>query len=407
MAKNGVNMAHYCIVGNGVAGTAAANAVRRLDPNGDITIFTDEDYPHYYRIRLPDLIAGEITEDDLIIHKPDWYVKKNIYLHLKDAIKEVYAENKTVVTIKGAKYCYDTLLLADGSHCFVPPINGSEKQGVFTLRTIKDAHAIAEYAEKAKKAILIGGGLLGLEAGNGLRRLGIDIMVIEIFPRLLPRQMDIPGAAVLQRMLEEVGFAFRLGAQVQEILGNTEVEGVLLKDGTILEGDMVLFSAGIRPNLDLAKKIGLKINKGVVVDDLMATSKKDIYAAGDSVEHNGRMYGIWPASLKQGEVAGTNMAGGNTTYKGTVMSNTLKVVGIDLTSAGEINVEDKYESLVESNNKIYRKIVVDQNRIIGCILLGDLRGSREIQYAIERKRDIGDFKNRLLTTDFDYKRLLG
>jgi nitrite reductase (NADH) large subunit len=384
-------MRNYVIAGAGVAGISAAGNIRKLDPAGKISMFTDEPYPFYSRIRLPELIAGEIDRERLIIYQPDWYTERGIKLHLGESITRIDCRNKLVTSSNGGSYPYDRLLLATGSHPFVPPINGAEKKGVFTLRSVRDALAIKEYARNAHKAIVVGGGLLGLEAGNGLRRAGLAVSIIEFFPRLLPRQLDLTGAEMLQRQMEGMGFEFFLAAQTKEILGEGRVEGVLLADGRRIAADMVLISVGVRPNLELAQEIGLQIGKGVVVDDRLQTSADHVFAAGDLIEHRGVFYGIWPASQRQGEVAGINMAGGDELYQGTVPSNVLKVVGIDLVSAGEIDVEGKLESLVKKDvaKNIYRKLIIKDDTLVGCILLGDVSGKQKILAAIADPNNSG------------------
>jgi nitrite reductase (NADH) large subunit len=400
-------MKRYVIIGNGVAGTAAADKIRENDGDGRIDIFTDEPLPHYTRIRLPEFLAGAAEEKDLVLHSKSWYEERKVELHLEEPIEEVEPDKREVRTAKGKRYGYDRLLLATGGHSFIPPIQGVEREGVFALRSIGDARRIKEYAKKATQVILIGGGLLGLEAGNGLRRSGLKVTVVEFFPRLLPRQMDAPGAELLKRQMEEMGFSFYLGGKSKEILGRTKVEGLTLEDGTQIPSDMILISAGVRPNLELAQALDLEIDKGVIINDRMETGITSIYAAGDLVEHRGRFYGIWPAAERQGEVAGINMAGGEELYEGTVMSNRLKVVGIDLVSSGEIDVEDQFESFVKKDEEkyVYRKLVFDDGLMIGCILLGDVRGNREILEAIEKKKDVTDVKPEILEEGFDFKRL--
>jgi len=385
-------MKNYIIVGCGIAGISAAVNIRKLDPSGNITIFSDESYPFYARLRLPEIIAGEINLEKLIIYPPAWYAENKIDLHLDEPITEFAPQSNQITSAKGHRYSYDYLLLATGSHPQLPPIEGLDKEGVFTLRSVKDTLTIKEYAKQCRKAIVIGGGLLGLEAGNSLRKAGLEVNVVEFFPRLLPRQMDIPGAEILKKQMEEMGFRFYLDAKAKEILGDKKVEGVLLADGQRIEGDLVIISAGItiKPFLN----IDLKMGKGVIVDDRMQTSIDNIYAAGDLVEHRGIFYGIWPASQQQGEAAGINMAGGEKIYQGTVPSNTLKVVGIDLVSAGEIDVEGKYNSLIKKDTEkyIYRKLVMKDEVAIGCILLGDITKKKEFLTAIDKKESISPEK---------------
>jgi nitrite reductase (NADH) large subunit len=400
-------MTRYIIIGNGVAGNAAAESLHKHDKAGKIIIFSREKYPFYYVPALPEFLAGEKDIQGLIIHNLDWYEKNQLELHLETDIAEIALAQKSVVTDKGEHYPYDQLLLATGGISFIPPIKGAELEGVFALRTLGDAEKIKKFAQRSKQAVLIGGGLLGLEAGNGLRKAGLKIKVVEFFPRLLPRQMDVPGAAILQRQMEGMGFAFYLGAKTKEIRRDSGGLHVELEGGESLGADMVLISAGVRPELTLAKSVGLEIDKGVKVNDQMKTSREGIYAAGDLIEHRGRFYGIWPAAMEQGRVAGAAMAGQEAKYDGTVVSNTLKVVGIDLFSAGEIDVEGTLDSVVRKDEakNTYRKLVIKDNVLVGAILLGDIQGSKEIEHAIKAKKDISPLKNELAGEHFDFKRL--
>jgi len=387
----------YVIIGNGVAGTTAAAHIRKLDSDGEITVLTDEATPFYSRIRLIEYLAGEAAEKDIVIYKDEWYKKNNISLLLNTRIADIDKDKKEVMTSNGERSGFDKLLFATGSFSFVPPITGSDKKGVFTLRTIRDADEIIHYAKGMKKVLLIGGGVLGLEAGNALRKRGHEITVVEFFPRLLPRQMDSGGAEILKAQLESMGFTFFLGAKSKEIVGDDKVTGLVLEDGTKIDCDLIIISAGVRPHAELAKKLGLTIKKGLIVNDRMETEIKDIYAAGDLIEHRGVFYGIWPAAQKQGEIAGMNMAGGNTLYGGTTISNILKVVGVDLAAAGDVDEEGKCESIVQKDREkyLYKKLVIKDNMLSGCIFYGDITGYRKVLKAIEEKRDIVDIRMNL------------
>ncbi|UCF87398.1 MAG: NAD(P)/FAD-dependent oxidoreductase, partial [Nitrospiraceae bacterium] len=360
----------YVIIGNGVAGTTAASNIRKLDSCGEITILTDEALPFYSRIRLIDYLAGEIDEKGLVINKDDWYEKHNINLLLKTPVSEIDKDKKQVITVSGERLEYDRLLIATGGFSFIPPIAGAEKKGVFTLRTLKDAQELIQYAGEKKNVLLIGGGVLGLEAGNSLRKRRHRITVVEFFPRLLPRQMDPDGAEVLKSQMEDMGFTFYLGAKSKEILGKKSATGLLLEDGTWIDADLIIISAGVRPQAELAKNMGMTLKKGLLVNDRMETEIKDIFAAGDVIEHNERFYGIWPAAQKQGEIAGINMGGGNARYEGTTMSNVLKVVGIDLAAAGDIDADGRVESVIHKDKEkyTYKKLVIKNDILSGCIL---------------------------------------
>ena len=403
--QGGATMTNYVILGNGVAGTTAAENIRKLDKQGKITILTDDDFPFYYRIRLNEYISGDIQEEALKAKKEAWYQDQDIELRLNSRVIGGNPIKKVVKTEDNQELPYDMLLLATGSHSFIPPINGSEKKGVFALRSIKDAREILTWAKKAEDVVLIGGGLLGLEAGNALRKLGLKVIVVEFFPRLLPRQLDVEGAQRLQSIMEDMGFSFRLGAKTQAIRGKNQVDGVLLEEGEKLSAQMVIISAGVRPNMELAEPLGLETDKGIKVDERLQTSQAGIYAAGDVAEFMGMPYGIWPAAMEQGKIAGTNMAGGEVTYNGTTMANTLKVVGVDLASAGDIDAEQKLESKVVKGDKTYRKIVLDNNRIIGCIMLGDTKGFNQVTKLMSEKRDVSQIKDQILSEGFDFKSL--
>jgi nitrite reductase (NADH) large subunit len=390
-------MTDYLIIGNGVAGTTAAENIRKVDKTGKITVVTEESTPFYYRMRLPEFISGDLTEDKLSGKKDQWYKDQGIDLRLKTRIQSADIGKKVVTTQDNSEIPYDRLLIATGSRSFIPPMKGADKKGVFALRTIQDARDIVAWAKNIQKVVLIGGGLLGLEAGNALRKLGKTLMVVEFFPRLLPRQLDVAGGGRLQKIMEGMGFSFRLGAKTQEIKGEDRVSGVLLEGGELLEAEMVIVSAGVRPSLELAKALNLDHDKGVKVDEQMRTSQPGIYAAGDVAEFKGIPYGIWTAATEQGQIAGTNMAGGNALYKGTVMANTLKVVGIDLASAGNIDAENKLESKVLTDEKVYRKIVLENDQIVGCIMLGDTKGFQKITKMMSEKQNVSQIKDKLFS----------
>lgn len=398
-------MIRYLIVGNGVAGTTAAEYIRKQDSMGKISIVTDEDLPFYFRPGLIEYIGGETSEQKLIAKNEQWYQDHNIDLILKTRIIDADPENKVAITENNRRISYDRLLVATGSHSFIPPINGSEKAGVFTLRNIHDARRILEYSNNIDYVVVIGGGLLGLEAGNALRKAGKKVLVVEFFSRLLPRQLDADGAKKLRVIMERMGFSFRLGVRTEEIKGDGRVSGVVLEGGKTLPANMVLISAGVRPNLELAEALKLDYERGIKVDEHLRTNRPDIFAAGDVAEFKGTLYGIWPAAMEQGKAAGVNMAGGNMIYEGSTMANTLKVAGVDLASAGNIDAENKFESKVVTDEKVYKKIVIENDQIIGCIMLGDKKGFNKITKAISEKKNVSQIKDQILSKGFDFNSL--
>jgi nitrite reductase (NADH) large subunit len=289
---------------------------------------------------------------------------------------------------------YDKLLVATGSRASVPALRGVEKEGIFTLKTIADARSIKEYSEKAVSIVILGGGVLGLEIGNALRSIGKSVTIVEYFPRLLPKQMDAEGSRIFREKLESYGFHFILDARAEEVLGNNTIEGMMLLDGRSVRGQMLILSAGTSPEISLFSGTGIALGKGVPVNNRMETELPDVYAAGDAAEYRGTVYGIWSAAEKQGEVAGINMAGGNLTYAGTTPSHSITVAGIEVLSVGEIDIDRKLPSLVykDRGKGIYRKIVIRDNCVAGCIFCGDTTGRKEVVSAVKEQRPVKDMQ---------------
>lgn len=401
---------NYLIIGNGVAGTSAAKNVRDKDPSAEIKIFTQDHYPFYSRPRLPELLAKEVAVEEIYVYNIEWYYKNKIQLYLNCTVKSIDPKNQKITLADRSNFSYDKLLFATGSSGVLPPIDGiNTTEGVFTLRSVEDVTIITRRAAGAKAVTLIGGGLLGLEAGNGLRKLGTSVTIVEIFDRLLPRQLDAEGAALLQKQMESMGLKFLLGANTKSIKDEDHTKILELTDGKIIKSNFILVSAGIKPNIALAQAIGVSVNKGILVNDRMETNIPNVYAAGDVAEHKGIAYGIWPAAQRQGVVAGINMAGGNEGYMGTVPYTTLKIVGIHLTSMGDILTEDKTIEQVKVKNPdryIYKKLFIKEGKPVAAIFLGDSKNAYEICQLIEKKVDVSRVKGKILETDFDIKSLL-
>jgi nitrite reductase (NADH) large subunit len=376
----------HVIIGNGVAGTSAASSIRKIDGSCDIVILSEEATPFYSRIRLIDYLAGQTDEQGLIIYRDEWYEKNRIRLLLNSTVTDIDTRARAVQCADGTTIEYDRLLIAAGSLPIIPPVARSRMRGVFTLRSVEDARRMVEHTRGITRAVILGGGLLGIEVGNALRKRGLEVTVVEVFSRLLPRQTDPEASAILQRTFEGMGLRFSLGARAIRFEGGEAVTGLLLDDGQMLEAEMVILSAGVRPRVSLLKGTGAQIGVGVIVNDRMETGVEGVYAAGDIAEHRSVLYGIWPAAEQQGSTAGTVMAGGDAIYPGTVPSNYLKVAGVDLLSAGSIDAEGKLESVIrkDAEQGVYRKLVFRDGALAGCILCGDLRGKREILAALQR-----------------------
>ena len=396
------------IIGNGVAGVTAARIIKEKKPETQVSIITNENSHYYPRPRLYDVLSGDAKPQDVTILSEEWYKKNRIRVQLNKKVISIDTQQKELLLEDQSRVKYDKLLLANGGHSFVPHIKGVKKKGVFTLRTIKDAIAIKEFTKKTTKAIVIGGGLLGLEFASSLKKLGQKVTVVEMFPRLLPRQLDTDGAAILKNHITSRGIDVVLGAKTTEILGEITVSGIMLESGETICGDIILFSAGIRSNIELVLKAGIIVNRGVIVDNYMRTSAEDVYAAGDVAEFKGMVYGIIPAAIEQATIAATNILGEeHNIYTGTVPSNTLKVVNIDLTSIGIFNPKyQTYEKIKETDQKkgVYKKLVLDKGKILGAIFLGDKKGVTSIKRLIAQETDITKHKNAIINDNFDYKK---
>jgi len=399
----------HVIIGNGVAGVQAAKTIRRFDSSPEIKIFTNEGYLFYSKPRLPELLAKEIDIGETFVFDQAWYQKNNIQTYLNHTVNYIDPKKQIITLTNKSCFPYDTLLLATGSKGALPPVPGIDKgRGIFTLRTIEDVNLIARQAEYSKSAIVIGGGLLGLEAGNGLRKLGLSVTIVEYFDRLLPKQLDSEGSGILQGQMEALGLSFILGARLSEVKGKENKKVLELKNKAALEGDFILVSAGIVPSCALAQDAGISINKGILVNDYMETNMKNIYAAGDVAEHRNITYGIWPAAHTQGVIAGTNMAGGHIPYKGTIPSTRLKVAGIHLISIGNISTEDhtvEHLKVENSANKVYKKLFIREGILIGAIFLGETKNAYELGHFIENKTDITQFKEKILDSDFNIEEI--
>jgi nitrite reductase (NADH) large subunit len=398
------------IIGCGVVGVTAARAIRQnAAPEHEVTVYTDENYLYYPRPRLYEVLSGEKQPQEIYSYAPNWYEKLGIKVQLGKKIIRIDTANKEITLEGGLKAKYDRLLLANGAHAFVPPIAGIEKKGTFTLRNVEDAIAIKQYATKTRETIVIGGGLLGIELADCLMKLGQKVEIVEIFPRLLPRQLDEDGSSILENDLRNLGIGMQLGVKTTEILGKEAVAGVALDNEKEVSGELILISAGVRSDIRLAADAGIKVNEGVAVDDYLRTSAGEVYAAGDVLEWHKKIYGLIPPAIEQARVAAANMLEGEKhVYNGATPFATLKIAGISLTSMGLVSSEGpQYEEIkrIDKQRGVYKKIVLDQGKIVGAILLGDRKGTSTLTRLMQQETDVTKYKNHLLEDDFDYKQI--
>lgn len=373
------------IIGGGIAGVTAAEAARKVSSEAKIILIHDEPGLPYNRLNLTRLIAGEIEADKLEINGPGWYQENRIE-HMHARVERIIPGEKKITLSIGEEMVFDSLVIASGANPFVPPIPGADLKNVFTLRTVVQAGEIIRQIKQGSNCVCIGGGLLGIELAAGLNRRGAKVTVLEASDWMLSRQLAPPASAFLRKRLEGLGLSVICGAKVKSISGSGTASGVLLGDGRTLAADLVLISAGVRPNMAMAAEAGIPIGKGITVDGRMATGIDSIFAAGDVAEHEGKTYGLWPIAMGQGRVAGVNAAGGSEEFRSVAPSAFLKVVGVDMFSIGTFMPDhDSVRIYEDEKPESYLRVAVKDGHVIGCNLLGEIGVAQLIRRAIESK----------------------
>lgn len=381
---------NYVIIGNGTAGLSAAEEIRKKDKQANITIVSNEKHLTYYRIKLSEALGKEFSDKALFVKDQEWHDEKNINLKLNSKVEKIDIEKKQLEIENAENIKYDKLLIAVGGRSFIPPIKGSEKIGVFALRSLDDLKEIKDYFKDCEKITVLGGGLLGLEAAWAIKKLGKHIDVVEFFPHLLPRQLDEKISKKFSDILVEKELNLHLGVSAEEIIGEESVEAVKLSDGSNLETQAVLISAGVRSRLELVEGTDIKHDKGIQVDKHMKTNIDDIYAAGDIAEVDGVVAGLWGIAGDQGKVAGANMAGEIKEYELPKLTTMLNIAECSIFSTGNIEeYDDAYEEEVEEGDASYKLCVTD-GKITGGIIFNDINKAPKIKKAIAERIDISE-----------------
>ena len=389
------------LVGNGLAGMRCLEDLLDMAPDRyEITVIGEEPWGNYNRIMLSPVLSGEKTIDDIMLHPHAWYADKGIRLFAGDPAVRIDRPRKHVYTEKGEVISYDRLILATGSKPFVPPIPGSDLKGVLSFRDIYAVNSMLDYCKTWKNAVVIGGGLLGLEAAYGLKQQGMNVTVLHLMDRIMDRQLDSKASQMLKTAIEQKGITILTAANTEGLIGEEgHVTQVKLKNGTVLDADLVVFAVGIRPNMTLAQSAGLRCNRGVLVNDTMQTFDPSIYAVGECIEHRGQTFGLVEPLWGQAFICASHLAEhGSLTFKAPTVPTQLKVSGCDVFSAGDFEPKEDFEDIVLNDEKrqIYKRIIIQKDRVIGAVLFGDTEDGAWYAELIADQTPITSIRNKLL-----------
>jgi nitrite reductase (NADH) large subunit len=388
------------VVGNGMAGMRTVEELLKLDATMyDITVFGAEPRVNYNRILLSPVLAGEKQAEDIVLHSRAWYAEHGITLYAGDPVVAIDRRRRTVRARSGLEVGYDRLLLATGSSPFIVPVPGAQLDGVVGFRDLDDVDAMLAAARRGGSAVVIGGGLLGLEAANGLLRQGMEVTVVHLTNSLMNQQLDPSASLLLKTALERRGLRILLGAQTEAILGESRVEAVRFADGSVLDADLVVMAAGVRPNVALAREAGLHCERAIVVDDTLQSYDPRIYAVGECVQHRKATFGLVAPIWDQARVCAAHLAGlGHRRYVQQATATRLKVTGIDLYSVGDIVGLDGSEDLVLRDRQagVYKRLVLQGGRVTGAVLYGDVADGPWYFDLIQRGTDVSSIRDRLL-----------
>ena len=387
------------VVGNGMAGIRAVEEILKRAPDRfDVTVFGAEPHVNYNRVLLSPLLAGEVSFDEIVTHDRAWYAAHGVTLFAGEAVTRIDPQARRVHGANGTRADYDVAIVATGSNPIVLPVPGANLPGVVTFRDVGDVRRMQEAARRHRRAVVVGGGLLGIEAATGLRAIGMDVTLVHLMPTLMERQLDAAAGALLRREIEARGIRVLTSANTTAILRGSRVNTVRLEDGE-LDANLVVMAVGIRPNVALARAAGLECRRGLVVDDAMRTSDPWIYAVGECVEHRGQTYGLVAPLFEMAAVCADCIARiGEAAYAGSVTSARLKVTGVELFSAGRfLEREAGDEDIVfrDTHHGVYKRIVVHDNRIKGAVLYGDARDAHWYLDMLRGGADVAPFREAL------------
>ncbi|PIU82789.1 MAG: NAD(P)/FAD-dependent oxidoreductase [Elusimicrobia bacterium CG06_land_8_20_14_3_00_38_11] len=400
---------NYVIIGASAAGISAIESIRETDKNGKITIVSDEDYPIYSRCLLSYYLAGTISEEKLKYRDDDFYKKNNVNAILGKKVELVLPDKKVKLS-DSTIVPFDKLLIATGSRSKTEKIPGVQLEGVLGLRNIEDAKKIEVRLDKTKTAVMLGGGLIGLRAAYALHKRGVKVTVVVKSKHVLSQILDEEGASFIQKEMEKQGIKILTGLSATEIVGNKDVNGVVLENGEKIDCEIVVIGKGVQANTELVKGTDIKTERGIIVDDELKTTVSDIYSAGDVAQTSDLITGektinaLWPNAVIQGKIAGLNMAGKNIKYDGSLAMNSVEFFGLPTISYGITKPKGEgYEFIVK---KKYKKFVLKNNKIVGFVLVGDIDNAGVYGSLLRKKIDISSVKNKLLENNFNFAKIL-
>ncbi len=408
MAKEGLRDTRYLIIGNSAGGIGAAEAIREVDATGSIIIVSDEPYPAYSRAMISKYLTKERTLQGMLFRPLDFYDENGITTLLGERVKSLGLSDRTVELESGERILWEKLLIASGGVPIVPQIEGIGKRGVFNFLTLDDAKAIDEYLNNVNKALIVGGGLIGISVAEALTKRDKKVTVVEMKERILNTILDEQASLIAEESAKQAGVRIICGQTVAEVTGNEWVTGVILDSGEEIPCSMVVVAIGVLPRAELVQGTSIRVNRGIVVDRNMATSHPDVYACGDAAEaydftyDTNRLTPIWPNAYIGGRIAGRNMAGIEAEYPGGTGMNSLNYFGLDIAAAGIVVPPDDngYECMSREDDGVYQKLVLRNNVVVGMVCIGDIEKSG-IFFSLMRDRvNVGDFKQALLTEDF-------
>ncbi len=388
------------VVGNGMAGMRTVEELLTLAPNAyEIVVFGAEPHGNYNRILLSPVLAGEKKAEDIVLNSREWYEQHGVALHAGDPVVFVDRRKRLVRSKSGVELTYDRLLFATGSQPILLPIPGKDLPGVITFRDLADVEAMLAVAKRGRKAVVVGGGLLGLEAANGLHSRGMSVTVVHLFDTLMERQLDAAAASLLRASLTSRGIQFRMPAQTAAIVGNESVTAVRFNDGSEIPADLAVMAVGVRPNVALALEAGLRCDRGILVNDTLQTFDPSVYAVGECVQHRNVTFGLVAPLWEQARVCATHLAElGMSHYRGTLLATQLKVTGIELYSAGDFRDGEHTEDIVlrDPGRQVYKRLIIRDNKLRGAVLFGDASAGPWYFEMIAAGRDVADIRNELL-----------